>query len=97
MNSKIAVAVGLVAVLAIMLVPVSLSPAFAENIAVSIVSGASSKTTDDFSPSSVNAKVGDTVTWTNNDIQAHKQTSGGNGISDNKFHSSRPHNLSPLK
>ena len=98
MNSKIAVAVGLVAVLAMMLVPVSFSPAFAENVAVSIVSGASSKTTDAFSPNPVNAKVGDTVTWTNKDSQPHTITSGSgtNATPDGKFNSSPPPNLSPL-
>ena len=96
MNSKIAVAVGLVAVLAMMLVPVSFSPAFAENVAVSIVSGASSKTTDAFSPNPVNAKVGDTVTWTNKDSQPHTITSGTNATPDGKFNSSPPPNMSPL-
>ena len=98
MNSKIAVAVGLVAVLAMMLVPVSFSPAFAENVAVSIVSGASSKTTDAFSPNPVNAKVGDTVTWTNKDSQPHTITSGSgtNATPDGKFNSSPPPNMSPL-
>ncbi len=88
MNTKIAVAVGLVAVLAIMLVPVSFSPAFAENIAVSIVSGASSKTTDAFSPNPVNAKVGDTITWTNKDSTPHTVTSGSNATPDGRFDSS---------
>src|SRR5437868_14613195 len=88
MNSKIAVAVGLAAVLAVMLVPVSLSPAFAADVAVSIVSGAASKTTDAFSPSPINANVGDTVTWTNKDSQPHTVTSGTNAKPDGKFNSS---------
>src|SRR2546425_3210673 len=96
MNSKIAVAVGLVAVLAMMLVPVSFSPAFAENVAVSITSGSTSKTTDAFSPNPVNAKVGDTVTWTNDDSQPHTVVSGDGktAIPDGKFNSSP--NFNPL-
>jgi len=43
---------------------------------VSIVSGASTMTDTAFSPNPVNVKVGDTVTWTNNDSQLHTVTSG---------------------
>lgn len=88
MNSKIVVAVGLAAVLAVMLVPVSFSPAFAANVAVSITTGASSKSTDAFSPNPVNANVGDTVIWTNDDSTIHTVTSGANATPDNKFDSS---------
>jgi len=96
MNSKIAVAIGLAAVLAVMLVPVSFSPAFAADVAVSITSGSSSKTTDAFSPNPVNAKVGDTVTWTNDDSQPHTVVSGDGktAIPDGKFNSSP--NFNPL-
>lgn len=63
-------------------------------IPVSIVSGASTKTTDAFSPDPVNAKVGDTVTWTNNDSQPHTVVSGQNTKPDGKFNSSP--NFNPL-
>ena len=65
--------------------------------AVSIVNGASSKTTDAFSPNPITAKVGDTITWTNNDVQPHTVTSG-TGPSDpdkGKAFDSSP-NLNPL-
>jgi plastocyanin len=75
MNSKIAVAVGLVAVLAAMLVPISLKPALAADVAASITSGASSKSTDAYSPNPVKANVGDTITWTNADSTVHTVTS----------------------
>jgi plastocyanin len=65
--------------------------------AVSIVNGASTKTNDAFSPNPISAKVGDNVTWTNNDIQPHTVVSG-TGPNDPKkgeaFNSSP--NLNPL-
>jgi plastocyanin len=97
MNSKIAVVIGLAAVLAAMLAPISsLTPAFAADVAVSITSGASSKTTDAFSPNPVNAMVGDTVTWTNDDSQPHTVVSGDGKTAtpDGKFDSSP--NFNPL-
>src|SRR5215212_8169512 len=38
---------------------------------VSMVPGASTLTTDAFSPNPIQVSVGSTVTWTNNDAQAH--------------------------
>jgi plastocyanin len=43
---------------------------------VSIVEGASTMADKGWSPNPVNVKVGDTVTWTNDDSQAHTVTSG---------------------
>jgi plastocyanin len=43
---------------------------------VSIVSGASTMADKAYSPNPVNVKVGDTVTWTNDDSQPHTVTSG---------------------
>src|ERR687886_2499005 len=84
MNLKIAVAVCLAAVLSVTLVPASLPQAFAANAAASITVGASSKTTDAFSPNPVNVNVGDTVTWTNDDSQPHTVTSGSNSSDPDK-------------
>ena len=61
---------------------------------VSIVSGASTLTTDAYSPNPIQVSVGTTVTWTNNDSQPHTVTSGSNGQPDNKFNSSP--NFNPL-
>ena len=94
MNLKIAVAVCLAAVLSVTLVPASITPALAANTAASITLGASSKTTDAFSPNPVNVNVGDTITWTNDDSQPHTVTSGSNGTPDGKFDSSP--NFQPL-
>jgi plastocyanin len=43
---------------------------------VSIVPGASTLADKAWSPNPVNIKVGDTITWTNDDNQAHTVTSG---------------------
>ena len=51
---------------------------------VSIVEGASSMTDKAFDPNPANVKSGDTVTWTNNDAQAHTVVSG-TGPSDPKM------------
>src|SRR2546426_9278067 len=89
MNSKIAVAVGLAAVLAAMLTSISTpTPAFAATVAVDITPASQSKTTNAFSPNPVNANVGDTVTWTNKDTMPHTITSGTNATPDGKFDSS---------
>jgi predicted secreted protein with PEFG-CTERM motif len=77
MNSKIAVAVGLAAVLAVILAPVSTpTPAFAAEVAVDITEDASTKTNNAYSPNPVEINVGDTVIWTNQDAAAHSATSG---------------------
>jgi nitrite reductase (NO-forming) len=61
---------------------------------VSIVPGSSSLTDTAFQPNPASVKVGDTVTWTNNDSQPHTVVSGSNGTPDGKFDSSP--NFNPL-
>jgi plastocyanin len=61
---------------------------------VSVTSGSSTKSDDAYDPNPVEAKVGDTVTWTNDDSQPHTVTSGSNSQPDGKFDSSP--NLNPL-
>ena len=39
-------------------------------------------------PNPIQVRAGDTVTWTNDDMEAHTVTSGSNGVPDNKFNSS---------
>ena len=88
MNSKIAFAVGLAAVLAAILAPMSTpTPAFAAEVAVDITEGASTKTTNAYSPNPVEINVGDTVIWTNQDATAHSATSGEDATPDGVFDS----------
>jgi plastocyanin len=96
MDSKIAVAVGLAAVLAAVLAPIStLTPAFAAEVQAIAKSGSSSLTTDAYDPNPININVGDTVIWTNRDSQPHTVTSGiPSEGPDGKFDSSP--NFSPL-
>jgi plastocyanin len=61
---------------------------------VSVTAGSSSKTDDAYDPNPVEAKVGDTVTWTNDDTQPHTVTSGSNGKPDGQFDSSP--NMNPM-
>jgi plastocyanin len=57
--------------------PVAPSPASSAT-GVSIVSGASTRTTDAFAPATVSVAAGGTVAWTNNDNTTHTST-GNNG------------------
>jgi plastocyanin len=54
---------------------------------VSIVPGSSSLTDDAYEPNPVRISVGDTVTWTNDDLQPHTATSGENANPDGRFDS----------
>ncbi|WP_431755226.1 cupredoxin domain-containing protein, partial [Nitrososphaera sp.] len=60
-------------------------PAFAATVNVDIVPGASTKTTNAYSPNPVEVNVGDTVVWTNKDTQPHTATSGADNTADGKF------------
>ncbi len=55
---------------------------------VSIVPGASTLTTDAYSPNPIQVSVGTTITWTNDDAQPHTVTSGENATPDGRFDSS---------
>ncbi|HXV46332.1 MAG TPA: plastocyanin/azurin family copper-binding protein [Nitrososphaera sp.] len=63
------------------------SPVSGSVIKVSIVSGASGKTDDAYNPNPVQAKPGNTVTWTNSDSTPHMATSGANSKPDGTFDS----------
>jgi plastocyanin len=70
------------------------SPSAGGTVEVSITSGSSSKTDDAYDPNPVQASVGDTVRWTNDDTTPHTVTSGSNSQSDGNFDSSP--SLNPL-
>src|SRR5215213_1096006 len=57
---------------------------------VSIVPGASSLTTDAFSPNPIQVSVGTTVTWTNNDAEPHTVNAGENATPSGLFDSYIP-------
>lgn len=54
---------------------------------VSIVPGAISLTNIAYQPSPALIRVGDTITWTNNDLEPHSVTSGKNAQADGRFDS----------
>ncbi len=84
MNRYTALVAGLIAIFAsAMTLPIQ--SAFAASVDVDIVSGASTKTTDAYSPNPVEINVGDTVVWTNKDTQPHTATSGTASTADGKF------------
>jgi plastocyanin len=77
MYTKLAVGAGLGAVLVVMLAPLLASHVYAASeVKVTIQPGASNLADKAFSPNPVSASVGDNVTWTNGDTQAHTVTSG---------------------
>src|SRR5215216_1453747 len=57
---------------------------------VSIVPGASTLTTDAFSPNPIQVSVGTTVTWTNNDAEPHTVNAGENATPSGLFDSYIP-------
>jgi plastocyanin len=60
-----------------------------ENLTVSIVQGSSTLADNGgFQPNPIQLQAGDTVTWRNDDLEAHTVTSGSDGVPDNKFNSS---------
>ncbi len=54
---------------------------------VSIVPGSSSLTNIAYQPNPAQIRVGDTITWTNNDLEPHSVTSGENAQADRRFDS----------
>ncbi|SRR5579884_4138113 len=98
MYTKLAVGAGLGAVLVVMLAPLLASHVYAASpVKVTIQPGASNLADKAFSPNPVSASVGDNVTWTNGDTQAHTVTSGTgpNDANKGKDFDSSP-NYNPL-
>lgn len=54
---------------------------------VSIIPGSSSLTNIAYQPNPAQIRVGDTITWTNNDLEPHSVTSGENAQADGRFDS----------
>lgn len=78
--------VGMVALFGILAIGLNgnLNTAFAQGdkVAVSIVPGSTTMTTNGYQPNPVQVKVGQTVVWTNDDSAFHTVTSGLPGQSD---------------
>ncbi|MEO9363675.1 MAG: plastocyanin/azurin family copper-binding protein [Nitrososphaera sp.] len=86
MNRKTTtLAAGIAAILATAAFALAGQAAYAANVNIDIVPGASTKTNDAFSPNPGQAHVGDTVTWTNKDSAIHTVESGSNTTPDGKF------------
>jgi plastocyanin len=88
MNTKTAtlLAGAVVAILATAVLAIAgQQAAFAANVDITIVPGASTKTKDAFSPNPAEAHVGDTVVWTNKDGALHTAVSGKDNKPDGKF------------
>lgn len=76
---KIAMVLSLISALAISL---SIGHVLAQGASVSIVPNAATMGDKSYSPNPVEVKIGETVTWTNNDSQIHTATSGSVGVED---------------
>ncbi|AIC14730.1 cupredoxin domain-containing protein [Nitrososphaera viennensis] len=86
MNRKATtLAAGIAAILATAAFALAGQAAYAANVNIDIVPGASTKTNDAFSSNPAEAHVGDTVVWTNKDGALHTVESGSSGAPDGKF------------
>jgi plastocyanin len=78
---KLAVGLSLMSVLAVGLL-MSSGSVLGQGTSISIVKDAALKADKSYDPSPAQVKVGDTVTWTNDDSQIHTATSGTAGSAD---------------
>lgn len=88
MKTRIALAAAIAAVLAAVLALPAQS-AFAADVSAKIVANAANLADKAFSPNPIEAKTGDTVTWTNTDTSLHTVTQGDatNGATEGGFDS----------
>jgi len=89
-NKPIYLAASLLAILSVIAIGASANNnvfAQSDKVQATIVPGASTLTDKAFSPNPIQAKVGQTVVWTNDDSAMHTVTSGTTGAPDGKFDS----------
>jgi plastocyanin len=89
-NKPIYLAASLLAILSVIAIGASGNTsvfAQSDKVQASIVPGASTLTDTAVSPNPIQAKVGQTVVWTNDDSAFHTVTSGTTGAPDGKFDS----------